>query len=36
MVEYTSRGIGLEGLGAPRARLLCPPEVILWEIFPSP
>lgn len=36
MVEYTSRGLGLEGLGAPRARLLCPPEVILWEIFPSP
>jgi uncharacterized protein len=29
---YTSRGIGMEGLGAPRARFLCPPEVILWEI----
>ena len=29
---YTSRGIGLEGLGAPRARFLCPPEIILWEI----
>ncbi len=29
---YTSRGVGLEGLGAPRARLLCPPEIILWEI----
>lgn len=29
---YTSRGIGLEGLGAPRARFLCPPEVILWQI----
>jgi predicted MPP superfamily phosphohydrolase len=29
---YTTRGIGLEGLGAPRARLLCPPEVILWEV----
>jgi predicted MPP superfamily phosphohydrolase len=32
MILYTSRGIGMEGLGAPRARLLCPPEVILWEI----
>lgn len=32
MVEYTSRGIGMEGLGAPRARFLCPPEIILWEI----
>lgn len=34
MTLYTSRGIGMEGLGAPRARLLCPPEVILWEIGP--
>ncbi len=25
---YVSRGIGLEGLGAPRARFLCPPEVL--------
>ncbi len=32
MTLYTSRGVGMEGLGAPRARLLCPPEVILWEI----
>jgi predicted MPP superfamily phosphohydrolase len=29
---YTSRGVGLEGLGAPRARFSCPPEIILWEI----
>lgn len=29
---YTSRGIGLEGMGAPRARFLCPPEIIQWEI----
>ena len=29
---YTSRGVGMEGLGAPRARLLCPPEIVLWEI----
>jgi hypothetical protein len=25
-------GLGLEGLGAPHVRFLCPPEVILWEI----
>lgn len=29
---YTARGVGLEGLGAPRARFLCPPELVLWEI----
>jgi predicted MPP superfamily phosphohydrolase len=29
---YVTRGIGLEGEGAPRVRFLCPPEVILWEI----
>lgn len=29
---YTARGVGLEGLGAPRARFLCPPEIVLWEI----
>jgi predicted MPP superfamily phosphohydrolase len=32
MTLYTSRGVGMEGLGAPRARFLCPPEIILWEI----
>jgi uncharacterized protein len=32
MTLYTSRGIGLEGQGAPRVRFLCPPEIILWEI----
>lgn len=32
---YTSRGVGLEGLGAPRARFLCPPEIVLWEISGS-
>ncbi len=30
---YTSRGVGLEGLGAPRARFLCPPEIVLWDII---
>lgn len=29
---YISRGIGLEGLGAPRVRFLCPPEIIDWII----
>ncbi len=32
MVLYVTRGIGMEGAGAPRVRLLCPPEIILWEI----
>jgi predicted MPP superfamily phosphohydrolase len=27
---YVSRGLGMEGLGAPRARFLAPPEVVLW------
>jgi predicted MPP superfamily phosphohydrolase len=30
---YVSRGLGLEGLGAPRARFLAPPEIILWDII---
>jgi predicted MPP superfamily phosphohydrolase len=29
---YISRGIGLEGLSAPRLRLLCPPEIILFML----
>lgn len=29
---YVSRGIGMEGRGAPRVRFLCPPEIVLWEI----
>jgi len=29
---YVTRGIGMEGEGAPRVRFLCPPEIILWEI----
>jgi predicted MPP superfamily phosphohydrolase len=35
MTLYTSRGIGMEGLGAPRARLLCSPEITLWDIGSS-
>ncbi len=29
---YVTRGIGMEGAGMPRARFLCPPEIVLWEI----
>ncbi len=29
---YVSRGLGMEGLGAPRARFLAPPEVVQWTI----
>lgn len=28
---YTSRGLGLEGLNLPRARFLCPPEIVVVE-----
>ena len=31
-VLYVSRGLGVEGLGAPRARFLAPPEIILWRL----
>ncbi len=29
---YVSRGLGMEGLGAPRVRFLAPPEAILWTL----
>ncbi len=29
---YVTRGIGLEGGGAPRVRFNCPPEIVLWEL----
>src|SRR5512139_1413376 len=29
---YVSRGLGLEGKGAPRMRFLCPPEIELFEL----
>ena len=32
MTLYVSRGIGLEGGIAPRARFLSPPEIILWSL----
>lgn len=32
MTLYVSRGIGMEGGAVPRARLLCPPEIVLWTL----
>ncbi len=32
---YVSRGVGFEGLGAPRVRLFCPPEIALITIAPA-
>ena len=29
---YVARGVGMEGMGAPRARFLCPPEIVLWTM----
>jgi hypothetical protein len=29
---YVSRGLGMEGWGLPRARFLCPPEMVLLEL----
>lgn len=36
MTLYVSRGIGMEGGAAPRARLLCRPEVVLWTLTGAP
>ena len=29
---YTTSGVGLEGMGLPRARFFCPPEVAVLEV----
>jgi predicted MPP superfamily phosphohydrolase len=29
---YVSRGLGMEGLGAPRVRFLCQPEIVVLEL----
>jgi predicted MPP superfamily phosphohydrolase len=29
---YISRGVGLEGMGAPRVRFLCPPEIAMFSL----
>jgi hypothetical protein len=34
-VIYVNRGIGMEGLGLPRIRINCPPEIVLLELSPS-
>jgi hypothetical protein len=31
---YVSRGIGMEGLGLPRVRFLCPPEIVVFNLNP--
>jgi uncharacterized protein len=36
MTLYVSRGIGMEGSGAPRVRFLCPPEIVAWEVHGGP
>jgi predicted MPP superfamily phosphohydrolase len=33
---YISRGLGMEGFGLPRARFLCPPEIVVVNFTPSP
>ncbi|MBN1643157.1 MAG: hypothetical protein JXA09_18130 [Anaerolineae bacterium] len=33
---YVSRGIGMEGRGAPRARFLCPPEIVCIDVTGAP
>jgi predicted MPP superfamily phosphohydrolase len=32
---YVSRGLGMEGQGAPRARFLCPPEIVVIDLGPN-
>lgn len=36
MALYVTRGIGMEGGAAPRARFLCPPEITLWTLRGQP
>jgi hypothetical protein len=31
---YTTRGLGMEGWGAPRARWFCAPEITVWTLTP--
>ena len=32
---YVSRGLGMEGMGLPRVRFFCPPEIVLIELRPE-
>ena len=36
MTLYVSRGIGMEGMAAPRARFLSPPEIVCIDVIGSP
>jgi len=33
MTLYVTRGLGMEGAVAPRVRVLCHPELIVWDIY---
>jgi predicted MPP superfamily phosphohydrolase len=33
MTLYVTRGLGMEGAVAPRVRVLCRPELIIWDIY---
>jgi predicted MPP superfamily phosphohydrolase len=33
---YVSRGLGFEGGGMPRARFLCRPEIVSFELYGRP
>ncbi|HYO87238.1 MAG TPA: metallophosphoesterase [Candidatus Limnocylindrales bacterium] len=35
MTLFVTRGLGMEGWGAPRARLSCAPEITVWTMLPS-
>jgi predicted MPP superfamily phosphohydrolase len=35
MTLFVTRGIGLEGRGAPRVRFLCRPEIAVWDLIPD-
>jgi predicted MPP superfamily phosphohydrolase len=35
LTMYVSRGIGMEGMAAPRARFLCPPEIVCIDVYGS-
>lgn len=32
MILYVTRGIGMEGMSAPRVRFLCRPQITVWEL----
>jgi predicted MPP superfamily phosphohydrolase len=34
MTLYVSRGLGMEGMGLPRLRFLCPPEIVAIDLGP--